>query len=127
MVEKVLNILLGMKIMKRGAFIYNEETKYMSFLIKDDGKHNDNDIMMLEKYNTFSDKARYTITTGDDSQPEYNKKYFKTKIKSYEANINTNFHNDKKSKEGFHCICLSVILIDSVFKIGKTYYPQVFF
>ena len=127
MVEKVLNILLGMKIMKRCAFIYNEETKYMSFLIKDDGKHNDNDIMMLEKYDTFSDKARYTITTGDDSQPEYNKKYLKTKIKSYEANINTNFHNEKKSKEGFHCICLSVILIDSIFKIGKTYYPQVFY
>ena len=30
-------------------------------------------------------------------------------------------------KEGSHCICLSVILIDSVFKIDKNYYPQVFF
>ena len=30
------------------------------------------------------------------------------------------------SKEGSHCICLSVILIDSVFKLGKNYYPQVF-
>ena len=29
-------------------------------------------------------------------------------------------------KEGSHCICLSVILIDFVFKIGKNYYPQMF-
>ena len=29
-------------------------------------------------------------------------------------------------KEGSHCICLSVKLIDSVFRVGKNYYPQVF-
>ena len=34
--------------------------------------------------------------------------------------------NDKIPKEGFQCICLSVILIDSVFRTGKNYYPQVF-
>ena len=30
------------------------------------------------------------------------------------------------SKEDSHCICLSVILIDSVFEMGTKYYPQVF-
>ena len=30
----------------------------------------------------------------------------------------------KCQKEGSHCICLSIILID--FKIGKNYYPYVF-
>ena len=30
------------------------------------------------------------------------------------------------SKIGSHCICLSVILIDSVFKMGKNYDLQVF-
>ena len=29
-------------------------------------------------------------------------------------------------KEGTHCICFSVILTDSVFKINKNYYSQVF-
>ena len=29
------------------------------------------------------------------------------------------------SKEKSHCICLSLKLIDSVFKIGKNYYLQV--
>ena len=30
------------------------------------------------------------------------------------------------SKENCHCACLSVILIDSVCKMSKNYYPQVF-
>ena len=38
----------------------------------------------------------------------------------------TNFDEDKKPKEGFHCIFLSVILIDSVLRTGKNYHPQVF-
>ena len=49
----------------------------------------------------------------------------KTEIKSYEGKINTNFHNDKIPKEGSHCICLSVVLIDYVFKMGKSYYTHV--
>ena len=63
---------------------------------------------------------------GFDSEPVYNEKYIKTKIKSYEGNINTDFHGDKVPKEGSQYICSSVILIDSVFRTGKNYYPQVF-
>ena len=40
--------------------------------------------------------------------------------KSYDGKINTNFHDNGVPKEGFHCICLSVALIYSVFKICKT-------
>ena len=40
--------------------------------------------------------------------------------------INKNFHNDKILIEGFHCICLPVILIKSVYMTGKNYYPHVF-
>ena len=40
--------------------------------------------------------------------------------------INTNFHNNKIPKEGSQFICLSVILINFVFRTGKIYYPQVF-
>ena len=36
-------------------------------------------------------------------------------------------YNDTKiPKEGNQLICLSVILIDSVFRTGKNHYPQVF-
>ena len=29
-------------------------------------------------------------------------------------------------KESCHCICLSVVLIESIFKMGKNFYPQWF-
>ena len=47
-------------------------------------------------------------------------------MKSYNKKIIPNFHNNKISKEGFQSICLSVILIDSVFRTAKNYYLQVF-
>ena len=66
-------------------------------------------------------KVRNSIKKEFDSERAYNEKYLKAKIKSYNGKINTNFHNNKTPKEGSQCICLSVILIDSVY-----HYPQVF-
>ena len=56
----------------------------------------------------------------------HNGRYLKTKTKSYEGKVNTKFHGDKVPKEGSQYIFLSVILIDSVFRTGKNYFPQVF-
>ena len=53
-------------------------------------------------------------------------KYLKTKIKSYTRKINTSPQNNIIPKEGSQFICLSVILINSVFRSGENYYPQVF-
>ena len=47
-------------------------------------------------------------------------------MKSYKGKINTTFFNNKIPKEGPQLICLSAILINSVFRKGKNYYPQVF-
>ena len=58
---------------------------------------------------------------------QYNvNKYLKTKIKSCGDKINIIFQNDEIPEEGLHCVFLSVMLIDSVFKMGKNYFPQVF-
>ena len=46
----------------------------------------------------------------------FDNKYIKTKLKSYNLKITTNFHR-KEIKEGSKCICLLEIAIDSVFKI----------
>ena len=51
-------------------------------------------------------------------------KNLKTKIKLYDVIINTNFHGEKMPKEDSHYVCLSVILIDFVFRTGKIYYPS---
>ena len=71
------------------------------------------------------ENAKNSIKKEVDTEPVYNKKYLKAKIKSYNGKINTNFHNNKVPKEGSQFICFSVILIDSVFTTGKNYYPQV--
>ena len=61
-----------------------------------------------------------------ESRPVYGEdvKYIKTKIKTYAGSIITNFHNKKMPKEKAPCKCLSIIMIDSVIKANKKYYPQ---
>ena len=87
------------------------ETKYMSFLIKNDE--------LSEKYNVVLGKVKDSIKKEFDSEPVHNEKYLKGKIKSYNGKINTNFDNDKLHKEGSQYICLSKILINSVFRTGQ--------
>ena len=94
-----------------------DKTKCMSFLIKDE--------KLLEKYNEIWKKVSSITKKEFDSNPVYNEKYVKTKVKSYNGKINTNVDN-KTRKEGSQCICLSVVLIDSVYKKDENYYPQVF-
>ena len=52
-----------------------------------------------------------------------NEKYIKNIIKSYERKINPNFHGNKVPKQASQYIFLSVILINSGFRTGKSYYP----
>ena len=61
-----------------------------------------------------------------ESKPVYGEdvKYIKTKIKTYTGNVITNFHNKKMPKEKSPCKCLSIIIIDSVIKTNKKYYPS---
>ena len=90
-----------------------DETKYMSFLIKDD--------QLLKQILKSGIKSAFVL-----NEPVYNKKHFKNKIHFYEGKTNTNFHDNGMLKKVSHCICLSVILTDSVFKMGENYYTPVF-
>ena len=75
---------------------------------------------MLGKCNEIWEIVRNSIKKEFDSEPAYNVKYLKTKIKFSNGKINTNFQSNKIPKEGSQCICLSAILIDSVLKQVKT-------
>ena len=74
----------------------------------------------------FVKKVKNSLKKEFDSEPVYNKKYLKPKIKSYHRKINTHFHNNKIPKESSQITCLSVNLIDSSFRASKNYYPQLF-
>ena len=50
------------------------------------------DNKVLEKHNEIWDKVRKVIKKGFYSDPVYNERYLKTKIKSYEGKINTSFN-----------------------------------
>ena len=64
-----------------------------------------------------------------DSQPVYGDgdKYIKTKIKMYGDRVNTNFKGKKVPKENASCKCLSLIMLDSVIRANKKFYPQTLF
>ena len=63
-----------------------DESKYISFIIKNDE--------LLEKYNKIWEKVRNILKKKFDSEPVYKTNYLKTKIKFYNGKINTNFHNN---------------------------------
>ena len=71
-------------------------------------------------------KIEKLIKIDFESKPVYgdDDKYIKTKIKTYEKNIITNFHNKKMPKEKASCKCLSITMIDSVIKANKKCFPQ---
>ena len=64
-----------------------DQSKYISFLIKDDE--------LQENIIEFGKKVDNSITKEFGSEPVYNEKYLKAKIKSCNGKINTYFHNNK--------------------------------
>ena len=63
-----------------------------------------------------------------DSESMYgdNNKYIKTKIKMYGDRANTNFQGKKVPIENTSYKWLSLIMLDSVIRVNKKYYPQHF-
>ena len=61
-----------------------------------------------------------------DSEPVYgdNDKFVKAKIKTYNDSMITNFQGKEMPKQKAPCKCLSIIMLDSVIKANKKYYPQ---
>ena len=90
----------------------------MSFGVKDK--------QLLKNYNKIWEKVEKLMKIDFESKPVYgdDDKYIKTKIKTYEKSIITNFHNKKTPKEKAPCRCLSIIMIDSIIKANNKYYPQ---
>ena len=94
--------------------------KNMSFEIEDE----DEDVYL--KYNKILNKIKSILNIKFHSQPIYDKKYTKTKVKTFNNSINTLFSGDEIPKERIHYVCISAICIDSVLKRDKKNYPQVY-
>ena len=59
-----------------------------------------------------------------ESKPVYGDDEKHIKIKIYAGSMISNFHNKKMPTEKAPCKCLSIIMLDSVIKANKKYYPQ---
>ena len=90
----------------------------MSFLIKDDEA--------WEKYEQIWDLIKNKLGIKFHSQPVYDKKCLKTKVREYDAVIKTNFLGNDVPKENMHYTCIACITIDSAMRMEKKYFPQVY-
>ena len=81
---------------------------------------------LLKKYDQIWKRIEKLLRIKFDSKPVYgdDEKYIKTKIKTYGDSVITNVHNKKIPKEKAPCKCLSIIMLDSIIKAKKKYYPQ---
>ena len=92
--------------------------KNMSFVIKDDD--------VLDKYNEIWDKIKGKLNIKFHSMPVYDEKYMKAKLREFNGVIKANFLCDEIPKESIHYTCIACITTDSVMRMEKENYPQVY-
>ena len=90
----------------------------MSFKIEDES--------LYLKYTKIWNKIKDILNVKFLSQPIYDNKYIKDKVKAFNNMINTLFSGDEIPKERTHYVCIAAIYIDSVLRVDKENYPQVY-
>ena len=90
----------------------------MSFVIKNDD--------VLDKYNKIWNKIKEKLNIKFLSMPAYDKKHIKTEVREYNRVIKTNFLSDEIPKENMHYAWIACATIDSVTRMEKKNYPQVY-
>ena len=97
---------------------FENSGKNMSFSIKDDNA--------LDKYNRIWDNIKEKLNIKFHSMLVYNETYIRAKIREFDSKIKTNFLGDEIPKENMHYTCIAWITIDSVMRMDKKHYPQVY-
>ena len=90
----------------------------MSFLIKNSE--------VWEKYKYIWNVIKNKLNIKFDSQPIYENKYLKTKVREFDVSTKTKFLGNNLPKENTYYTCIACITLDSVLKINKKNYPQVY-
>ena len=89
------------------------------FLIKDDE--------VWEKYEQIWDLIKNKLGIKFHSEPVYDKKYLKTKVREYDSEIKAKFLGNGIPKENMHYTCIACITIDFVMRIDKKYFSASLF
>ena len=92
--------------------------KTCHFFIRDDE--------VLDKYNEIWDVIKSKLSIKFHSESIYDKNYIKTKVREFHGAIKTNFLGYKVPKENMHYTCIACVTNDSVVRMDKKNYPQVY-
>ena len=92
--------------------------KNMSFLIKNDE--------IWQKYEDIWNVIKNTLSIKFNSEPIYENKYLKAKVREVDRDTKTNFLGNSLPKENTYYTCIACITVDSVLRINKKNYPQVY-
>ena len=90
----------------------------MSLLIEDDE--------VCDKYDKIWDATKDKLGINFHSEPVYEYKYLKAKVREFDGIIKTNFLGNDMPKENIYYTCIACITIDSVLKIDKKNHLQVY-
>ena len=92
--------------------------KNMSFMVKNPN--------VLDEYNEIWDKIKEKLNIKFHSMPVYDETYIKAKVRKFDGVTKTNFLGDEVPKENIYYTCIACITIDSVMRMEKKNYPQVY-
>ena len=87
-------------------------------MIKDDN--------VLNKYNKIWNVIKNKIGIKFHSEPIYYQIYIKAKTREFDGVIKANFLGNDIPKENIHYTCIACVTIDSVMKMDKKYFPQLY-
>ena len=97
---------------------FENDGKNMSFLIKNSE--------VWEKYEDIWDVIKNKLSIKFHGEPIYENKYLKAKVREFNGNVKANFLGNNVPKENTYYTCIACITIDSVMKMSKKNYPQVY-
>ena len=116
--DNVIPLVLLLPVMSGWIKYFENGGNNMSFKTEDD--------RMYIKYNSIWDKIKKLLGGIKlSSNVIYDDQYIKTKVKTFKT-IKTLFSDDIIPEERVESECISCISVDSLLKIEKKWYPQVY-
>ena len=74
----------------------------------------------------YLDVIKSKLSIKFNSEPIYENKYLKAKVREFDGDIKTNFLGNGLPKENMYYTCIPCITIESVLRMNKKNYPQVY-
>ena len=76
-----------------------------------------------QKYEDIWNVIKNKLNIKFHSQPIYENKYLKVKVREFDGNIKTNFLSNDLPIGNTYYTCIACTTLDSVLKMNKTNYP----